>query len=352
MLVTGTGKAEGISFAFMPPKDGNIQPAAEDSEAGLDVDEDGNYVVNTDEGLAVTVEAAPKDAEAIAEAVDGEVAVAEDGTTTISGDIQTAEEGAEAPAEIAGVFDPMVVPAEEGAEPGVTITGEPGVDETATVVYPDGSAQTMFPAVEDKASLEEAVEEVVPDLALKYINGVIHFTIEGYQMLAVPEFTVSIVTEKPAKSVLRILKPGKLVEYINKHGKRQVLHIQIVGIPDETPVEEAPVEEPEVPVEEPTAEVPADETVPEGNVTEVGADDTVEPEVTDPATIAEGEPTPGEATEPAEGEVPPAMPPLDDSTAAPGDGEVPATEPTSEVTEPVEGEVEATAEPTNVEVVR
>ncbi|OQW90556.1 MAG: hypothetical protein BWK78_06710, partial [Thiotrichaceae bacterium IS1] len=308
MLVEGSGESEGIGFAFMPPTDEAIQPTEEGAEAGLVLDEDGNYVVNTNEGLAVTVEPAPKDPEALAEVVDGEVAVAEDGTTTISGDIQTADPSAEAtaPTEIAGTFDPMVVPAEADAKPGVTIEGEPGVNETATVVYPDGTAQTMMPTVEDKPSLDAAVEEIVPDMVLKYRHGVIYFVIDGYQLFAIPEFKITKVTKKPAKAIINILVPGKLVEFINTKGKRQVLHIGIVGVAET--VDEAPAVD-ETPVDTGIAEIrePIDEPV---------ADDV--PVTTDPA-IAEGEPAPT-------GDVPSTVPPVDESTATPGAGEVPTTE--------------------------
>jgi hypothetical protein len=296
MLVEGSGESEGIGFAFMPPPDKNVQPTEAGTEAGLNVDEDGDYVVNTDEGLAVTVKSAPKDPEALAEAVDGDVAVDEDGTTTISGDIQTTDSGAEAPTEIVGKFDPMVVPALEGAKPGVTIEGKPG-NEKATVVYSDDTMQTMLPAVEDKPSLDAAVEEIAPEITLKYRHGAIYFVIEGYQMFAVPEFTITIVAKKPAKPVLNILVPGKLVEFINTKGRRQVLHIGIVGADqgDDTTTpdaEESATPDAVAPVDAATV-IPGTGTVPEGS--EEG-DETTAP------TDTETTPDTGTAA-PAEGDV-------------------------------------------------
>jgi hypothetical protein len=348
MLVEGSGESEGIGFAFMPPTDEAVQPTAEGAEAGLDLNEDGDYVVNTDEGLAVTVKPAPADPEALAEVVDGEVVVAEDGTTTISGDIQTADPTAEAPTEVAGEFDPMVVPAEEGAEPGVTIEGEPGVGETATVVYPDGTAQTMMPTVEDKPSLDAAVEEIVPNMTLKYRHGVIYFVIDGYQLFAIPEFKITKVTKKPAKAVINILVPGKLVEFITTKGKRQVLHIGIVGATEEAG--DAPATDETAPAEEEVADpvddtatddAPVtDETAPTEEVADPVDDTATEPAegaVTEPATIAEGEPAPtgDTTTPPAEDEsAPSTVPPVDESTATPGAGEVPTTE--TDATVPVE----------------
>ncbi|MDM8567738.1 hypothetical protein QUF74_19090 [Candidatus Halobeggiatoa sp. HSG11] len=177
-------------LVFTPDADGMVQ-GPEDAEPGLGMNEEGDYVLTLEGGEQLPVEPAPKSFEELADNPDvAAVEIGEDSEVTMEIQDETEEDSSV----IVGAFDPLVTDAPEGAEPGVHVEGEPGIDEKAVVVYEDGTQQEVNPAVQEPAEFEEAADKV-PGVKNVIINadGTVTVILEGN-----PEVKVTL---KPALEI-------------------------------------------------------------------------------------------------------------------------------------------------------
>ncbi|MDM8569117.1 hypothetical protein QUF50_06365, partial [Thiotrichales bacterium HSG1] len=219
--VKGSGPSKDIELAF---RAAIIEQLDEGTDPDLDIDEEGNYSLTTDEGQKVTLAPMPKDPDMLAEVVpNGEIEISETGEANI--DLDTEDETAD---KLAGIFDSEVKVAESGLEEGINIEGS-GVDQIAKIVYKDGTMQTMRPAVIERTSVDYAGPIAAGDSSLKFIyhsNGQVFYNLGGFKWRARPELKVAKVEVNLKKSVIKIIKPGKLVELTTAKGLRQLIHIE------------------------------------------------------------------------------------------------------------------------------
>jgi hypothetical protein len=219
--VKGSGPSKDIELAFRAAA---IEQLDERTEQDLGVDEEGNYALTTEEGQQITFAPMPKDPEMLAEVIpDGEIEISETGEANI--DLDTEDDTAD---KLAGVFDPEVKPAEPGLEEGVNIEGT-GVDQIAKIVYKDKTMQIVRPAVQDRDSVDYAGPIAAGESSLKFTyhsNGQVFYNLNGFKWRARPELKVTKVKVNLKKSVIKIIKPGKLVELTTAKGLRQLIHIE------------------------------------------------------------------------------------------------------------------------------
>jgi len=192
-------------------------------EPNLDVDDEGNYSLTTEEGQQVTFIPMFKDPELLAAIIpDGAIEISDTGEANI--DLDSEDETAD---KLVGVFDPEVKTAESGLNIGINIEGT-GVDQIAKIVYKDGTMQTMRPAVQDRSSVDIAGPIVAGDSNLKFsyhADGRVFYNLDGFKWLARPELKVTKVKVNLSQPIIKILKPGKLVELTTVKGFRQLIHI-------------------------------------------------------------------------------------------------------------------------------
>jgi len=220
-------EGNGRKFAFMVASDG-IEQLDEGTQPGLTQNKDGHYELITADSMKVTLKPAIPKPELMLEAIpDIKVEFNEHGETQL--EIPSDEPGKE-PSKMACVFESEVVKAEAGLEVGINLLGTPGVDEVAKIVLDDGSMLVAHPTVVDRGSAESATPGLMgKSLDYQYLtNGTIRFDLDGYRFSGKPEFKVTTVTKRE-QSVLKVLKPSKLIELITKEGKRQRFHLEIIG---------------------------------------------------------------------------------------------------------------------------
>ncbi|MCK5877644.1 MAG: hypothetical protein KAG43_08410, partial [Candidatus Marithrix sp.] len=219
--VKGSGTSKDIELAF---RAAIIEQLDEKTDPDLDMDEEGNYALTTDEGQQITFAPMPKDMELLAEVVpEGEIDISETGEVNI--DLNTDDESAD---KLAGIFDPEVKSAESGLNEGVNIEGT-GVDQIAKIVYKDGTMQTMRPSVIERISVDYAGPIAADESNLKFTyhsSGKVFYNLGGFKWLARPELKVVKVKVNLKKSVIKIIQPGKLVELTTVKGLRQLIHIE------------------------------------------------------------------------------------------------------------------------------
>jgi hypothetical protein len=128
------------------------------------------------------------------------------------------------------MFDPEIKPAESGLKIGINIEGT-GVEQIAKIVYPDGTMQIMFPAVQDRTSVDYAGPIVAEKSWLKFsyhANGQVFYDLDGFKWRGKPELKVSKVKVNLEQPVIKMLASGKLAELTTVKGFRQLIHIEKV----------------------------------------------------------------------------------------------------------------------------
>lgn len=183
LKVEGTGSQASTRLAFIP--DGNgIKQAPTGTPPGLTRNAEGKYVLTTPEGMQVPVIPALTSPESLAKLSPGaKVEVGKEGNTKIT---QTGQNP------VVGIPDPTVIPTTQA--PGIYRTGT-GASAQVTVVYENGTAQTMKPSIQDPTEFREATKAFpqVKDVTIG-TDGVIRINYNGQPLELKPAFDVQATT--------------------------------------------------------------------------------------------------------------------------------------------------------------
>lgn len=181
--ITGTGSKSGTRLAFIP--DGNeIKQAPAGTASGLSMDTEGKYVLTTPEGMQVPVIPALASPDKVQKVSPGAtVQVDAEGGTKIT-------QSGKSP--IVGIPDPVLKPSSQA--PGIYRQGT-GASEQMTVVYDDGTSQTLKPTIQDPNEFREATK-AFPQIKEVTIgaDGIIKIDYNGQTLQLRPDFDVEPAT--------------------------------------------------------------------------------------------------------------------------------------------------------------
>jgi hypothetical protein len=190
ILNVGTADGSAPAAAFIPDATKMVQ-APEGSPAGLTVDEKtGGYVVITDQGYQIPLLPSIANPTEVANLLpDSEIEVGAGGQTSISN--VPSEDGATS-SKIAGIASPILETSEQAAG---TYRSGTGADATVKIVYEDGTAQTLKPAINDQTAFETAAKALgVEDLVFK-VDGSVSLTFGGANINLKPLFDIEAGAE-------------------------------------------------------------------------------------------------------------------------------------------------------------
>jgi len=185
VLNIGSGDSGAPVAAFIPDAANMVQAAA-DAVPGVSVDAlTGGYVIVTPEGYQIPLlPSISNPAEVASLLPDSEVVIGAGGQTSISN--LTGTDGTTS--SIAGIANPILITDDR---PAGAYTDGTGVDAVVTIVYADGSAQTLSPTIQDQDEFEAAAAAIpgVTDLALK-LDGSISLSFDDIPINLKPMFDV------------------------------------------------------------------------------------------------------------------------------------------------------------------
>ena len=227
LQVEGQGEFEGVDLALVPDPDKVIE-APEGAEPGITTDEEGNFVITTEEGVETTLFPAPKDPVMLFDALGADpendkLEIKKRGVTLLP----IPGRGI-----IAAIFSPFIDTAPIELEIGVSFEAD---DSEGKVVYEDRTMQTFRPVTQDVPGLMLAtpiLAQTLPAMAgVEYefmATGEILFDYEELRVKAKPQFDITDV-EPRLQPEINILIWGELAEFITVEGKRQLIDIEVVG---------------------------------------------------------------------------------------------------------------------------
>jgi hypothetical protein len=164
----------------------NMTQAAADADPGVSVDpKTGGYIIVTDQGYQIPLLPSISDPAAVASLYgeDTKVSLGSSGEVTI--EAPPSADGTVTA--IAGIASPLLTTDER---PAGTYTDGTGVDAVLTIVYADGSAQTLSPAIKDQAEFKASATAIgVTDLSFR-VDGAVALTYEGVPLILKPLFDV------------------------------------------------------------------------------------------------------------------------------------------------------------------
>ena len=204
---------ETTQLAAFIPDDSGITQAPAGFEPGLVADARGAFVLTTDKGYQIPLLPAPRDPDAMVALLPGAtVSVGSGGETTI-----TAPEG-DPSAPITGKFNPVLESSD--LAPGLHRTGS-GSDATILMVYGDGSAQQMLPAMQSETEFGQAASAIPGVEAVDFnTDGSIDLRFQGSDLILRPAFDIApgtaTGTTTPALS-----QEGDSFFFTNSNGDRQ-----------------------------------------------------------------------------------------------------------------------------------
>jgi hypothetical protein len=212
--------------------------ADEDAEPGIDLNEAGQLVLTTEEGVQVAVNPAPKDPDGLVDALpeDSNVEIDENSQVLITVPDEKADDLNQT---IITVFDPLITDAPENSELGLNIDGE-GPEATGVFVYDDKTAQEIKPAVLTPDYFEEAASNfnadgvTVEDVRIN-ADGTATIILKvgeaTYKVTLIPDFKVTPAPEEggvdpvdPIDPNIDVNEDGNL-EYVNGDGDSQKLYV-------------------------------------------------------------------------------------------------------------------------------
>jgi len=289
LLVEG----EGLDMAFAADPDG-MEQGDEDATPGIGMNEEGQYVLTLGEGEQIAINPAPADPEGLADVLpDGsEVEIGENAQALIT----LPDEEEDAVSQIINtVFAPLVTEAPEDLEPGIHIEGE-GVDAEATMVYENGTAQEVNPAMQSPEQFQEVASQLdIENIAINDVttnaDGTVTLTItisdNGIEIPIkvnfIPDFEITPASgdgendeptteddENTVEPTIGVNEDGEL-EFVNEDGNTQEFYMgdiePVEGEGDEPPPPPPVESEGDEPPPPPPVEGEGDGTADEGDGT-------------------------------------------------------------------------------------
>jgi len=200
-----------IAAAFIPDTDSMVQ-APDGTPPGIGMNEEGAFVLTTDDGFQIPLLPAPADPNAIVNLLPGtEVQVGSEGETVITNP-------GDGGGPIVGVFDPLLTESDQA--PGLYRMGD-GPDEEILIVYEDGTAQMLNPTIQSPDEFNQAAQGI-PGVENIEINtdGTIDLTFEGNPLTLQPLFDVEQGTGTGQQTPM-LMAEGDRFFFTNSNGDRQ-----------------------------------------------------------------------------------------------------------------------------------
>ena len=214
--ILNVGGDDGPAAAAFITDAANMVQAPEDTQPGITLDEEtGGYVVITEQGYQIPLKPAVANPTEIAALLpDSELEIGEGGQTSISNLI--GEDGEAST--VTGIPNPIL---EQSELPAGTYSSGTGADAEIKIVYADGTAQTLTPAIKDQAGFEEAAASIpgVENFVQK-VDGSITLTFDGTPIVLRPLFDVVEGGEGTKTDPKIIQEDGKFFFY-SADGSRQ-----------------------------------------------------------------------------------------------------------------------------------
>lgn len=198
--------------AFMPDNN-NITQAADGFSTGLVTDDRGAFVLTTDKGQQIPLLPAPRNPDEIVSLLpNSTVSIGEGGETTI-----TKPEGVSSNP-ISGKFNPILETSDKS--PGLYRSGS-GADEEIVLVYQDGSAQKMKPAMQSESEFDTAARAIPGVESTKFnTDGSIGLRFDGSDITLKPAFDIE-PGSAGGKATPELIKDGDRFFFTNSSGDRQ-----------------------------------------------------------------------------------------------------------------------------------
>jgi hypothetical protein len=214
--ILNVGGDDGPAAAAFITDAANMVQASEDAQPGISVDEEtGGYVVITEQGYQIPLKPAVANPTEIAALLpDSELEIGEGGQTSISNLI--GEDGEAST--VTGIPNPIL---EQSELPAGTYSSGTGADAEIKIVYADGTAQTLTPAIKDQRGFEEAAASIpgVENFVQK-VDGSITLTFDGTPIVLRPLFDVVEGGEGTEKDP-KIIQEGRKFFFYSAQGSRQ-----------------------------------------------------------------------------------------------------------------------------------
>jgi len=226
--VGGSGRSK---FAFMIDPD-HLFILTEEALRGLQMNEQGQYILVTDDGKEIPITPMTQDPEGLLSILseNATLDIRPTGEVLIKHiPIKRSRDGEEIHS--VGMFDPFVEPAPEdictpegvcdwdqadaSMQPGMRAGRNVRAKAAAKVIYPDGSSQKLYPAVlSPEILVEEAKKIKGVEKAIFRMDGTFAVTYQGMKLLLIPEFDTQvqpIPAGKKFKPSLTLQPNGKLL---------------------------------------------------------------------------------------------------------------------------------------------
>ena len=214
--ILNVGGDDGPAAAAFITDAANMVQAPEDTQPGITLDEEtGGYVVITEQGYQIPLKPAVANPTEIAALLpDSELEIGEGGQTSISNLI--GEDGEAST--VTGIPNPIL---EQSELPAGTYSSGAGADAEIKIVYADGTAQTLTPAIKDQAGFEEAVASIpgVENFVQK-VDGSLTLSFDGTRIVLRPLFDV-VEGEEGTKIDPKIIQEDGKFFFYSADGSRQ-----------------------------------------------------------------------------------------------------------------------------------
>ena len=214
--ILNVGGDDGPAAAAFITDAAKMVQAPEDALPGISIDEKtGGYVVTTEQGYQIPLKPAVANPTEIAALLpDSELEIGEGGQTSISNLI--GEDGEAST--VTGIPNPILEQSELAAG---TYQSGSGADAEIKIVYADGTAQTLTPAIKDQIGFEQAASLIpgVEDFVQK-VDGSITLTFDGSPIVLKPLFDV-VEGEEGTKTDPSIIQEGGKFFFYSADGSRQ-----------------------------------------------------------------------------------------------------------------------------------
>ena len=199
---------------------------------GLQMNEQGQYLIVTEDGKQIPITPMTKDPEGLLSVLGdtGEVDIQKSGEVVLKFDpVKRSRAGQEV--HKIGMFDPFIEPAPEdictpegicdwskadaAQQPGLRTARNVRAQAAAKVIYPDGTAQKIYPAVLfPDIFVAEAQKMAGVEKAIFRMDGIIAVTYQGTKLWLIPTFEAQVQPIPPGKKFkpsLTLQPDGKLL---------------------------------------------------------------------------------------------------------------------------------------------